>query len=110
MTIAEQRTRRAVSETIGVGAAFAAAGTPDMARAQMRDDELCFLSAAELLALFKARKLSPVEVLKAQILKDVTKTWPNITAKGTPPADRDEWAKVSDKLAEHFSPNPGKGG
>lgn len=69
MTIADQRTRRAVSETIGVGAAFAAGETPDMARAQMRDDELCFLSAAELLALFKARKLSPVEVLKAQIAR-----------------------------------------
>ena len=33
----------------------------------------------------------------------------NITAKGEPPADRDEWAKVKDKLAAHFSPNPGTG-
>jgi amidase len=32
-------------------------------------DELCYMSAAELLPLFKARKLSPVEVLKAQIAR-----------------------------------------
>jgi ferredoxin len=36
-------------------------------------------------------------------------TWPNITHKGTPPDDRDEWAKVQDKLNEHFSPEPGTG-
>ena len=36
-------------------------------------------------------------------------SWPNITHKGTPPDDRDEWANVKDKLAEHFSPEPGKG-
>ncbi len=34
--------------------------------------------------------------------------WPNITRKGTPPADADKWREVTDKF-EHFSPNPGKG-
>ena len=37
----------------------------------------------------------------------IPQTWPNITAMGRAPADRDEWAKVKDKLVTHFSPNPG---
>jgi ferredoxin len=35
--------------------------------------------------------------------------WPNITVKGTPPADREEWERVEDKFEKYFSPNPGKG-
>jgi ferredoxin len=35
--------------------------------------------------------------------------WPNITRKGTPPADAKEWDTVPDKFAKHFDPNPGKG-
>ena len=63
-------TRRAALKKFGAGAAaFAASATPGIAGAQMRDDELCFMSAAELLALFQVRKLSPVEVLKAQIAR-----------------------------------------
>ena len=34
--------------------------------------------------------------------------WPNITRKGTPPPDADEWREVPDKF-QHFSANPGKG-
>ena len=34
------------------------------------------------------------------------KTWPNITRKGTPPADADEWKDKPGK-ADHFSANPG---
>ena len=62
----------------------------------------------------------PVEAIKPdtepglelwlELNRKFAQTWPNITAKGEPPADRDEWAKVTDKLSEHFSPNPGKGG
>ncbi len=33
--------------------------------------------------------------------------WPNITRKGEPPADADEWKDQPDK-AKMFSPNPGK--
>ncbi len=36
-------------------------------------------------------------------------SWPNITLKGEPPPDRDDWAKVPDKLAKHFSAKPGEG-
>jgi ferredoxin len=35
--------------------------------------------------------------------------WPNITRKGTPPADADEWIGVARKFAQYFSPAPGKG-
>src|SRR5690606_31763943 len=34
--------------------------------------------------------------------------WPNITRKGTPPADADEWKDVPDKLSTHFSPDSGE--
>ena len=33
--------------------------------------------------------------------------WPNITLKGTPPADADDWKDVKDKFEAHFDPNPG---
>lgn len=35
----------------------------------MSDDDLCYLSAGEALALFRSRKLSPVELLTAQIAR-----------------------------------------
>ncbi len=38
-----------------------------------------------------------------------SESWPNITRKGEPPPDADEWTDVSDKFKQHFSENPGKG-
>lgn len=35
--------------------------------------------------------------------------WPNITTKGTPPADADEFKDVKGKLETHFSEKPGQG-
>ncbi len=35
--------------------------------------------------------------------------WPNITRKGEPPADADEWKDVANKM-EKFSPKPGSSG
>ncbi|MEM1390167.1 MAG: ferredoxin FdxA [Pseudomonadota bacterium] len=35
--------------------------------------------------------------------------WPNITEMGEPPEDREEFAQVTDKLANFFSPEPGEG-
>jgi ferredoxin len=32
--------------------------------------------------------------------------WPNITRKGEPPGDADEWRDVADKFEKHFSPKP----
>ncbi len=34
--------------------------------------------------------------------------WPNITRKGTPPADADQWREVKDKM-QYFSDKPGEG-
>ncbi|MGH6990085.1 MAG: DUF3470 domain-containing protein [Stellaceae bacterium] len=34
--------------------------------------------------------------------------WPNITRKGPPPADADDWKDVPDKFAKYFDPNPPK--
>ena len=45
----------------------------------MADDELCYLSAAEALALFKKRKLSPVELMTA-IIRRAEKTEPKVNA------------------------------
>jgi ferredoxin len=44
-----------------------------------------------------------------KINTDYAKVWPNITVKGTPPADADDYAKVKGKLETLFSPKPGTG-
>ena len=36
--------------------------------------------------------------------------WPNVTRKGIPPSDADDWLTVKNKLRDEFSPNPGKSG
>ncbi len=38
-----------------------------------------------------------------------SKTWPNITLKGEPPADSAQYERETGKLEKYFSPNPGKG-
>ena len=62
----------------------------------------------------------PVEAIKPDTEGDLSKwleinrkyadSWPNITRKGEPPADREDWKDVKDKFDAHFSPNPGKSG
>ena len=42
-----------------------------------------------------------------KINTDYAKIWPNITVKGTAPADAADYAKVKGKLATLFSPKPG---
>ena len=39
---------------------------------------------------------------------EYSKSWPNITRKGEPPADGEDWNGVANKFEEHFSPNPGQ--
>ena len=39
--------------------------------------------------------------------RSFSESWPNITRKGTPPADADEWKDKPGK-EELFSPEPGK--
>ena len=34
--------------------------------------------------------------------------WPNITRKGTPPADADQWKGAAEKFSRFFSPKPGE--
>ena len=38
-----------------------------------------------------------------------SEAWPNITRKGTSPADADDWNGKPDKLEKEFSANPGAG-
>ena len=38
---------------------------------------------------------------------EYAKQWPNIMAKGTPPADADAWDGVANKYPEQFSNKPG---
>jgi ferredoxin len=42
-----------------------------------------------------------------EINREYSTKWPNITRKGAPPADADEWRDKKDK-AKYFSPNPAK--
>ena len=41
--------------------------------------------------------------------KDYANKWPNITAKGTSPADADEHKGEEGKFDKYFSPEPGEG-
>jgi len=36
--------------------------------------------------------------------------WPNITRKGPPPPDADDYKDAANKFEQYFSPNPGKSG
>jgi ferredoxin len=40
---------------------------------------------------------------------EFAKVWPNITRKGTPPADADQFKDEKDKYEKYFSPEPGDG-
>ena len=40
---------------------------------------------------------------------ELSKIWPNITAKKPPPDDAKKWETVPNKLGDYFSPNPGGG-
>jgi ferredoxin len=44
-----------------------------------------------------------------ELNQEYSEKWPNITRKGEPPADADEWREVTDKFG-HFSSKPGTGG
>lgn len=41
--------------------------------------------------------------------REYSEAWPNITRKRDAPADAGEWETVANKLADHFSANPGRG-
>ena len=61
----------------------------------------------------------PVEAIKADtesglerwlsLNAEYAKTWPNITQKGTPPADAKEFDQVGQKYETFFSEKPGSG-
>jgi ferredoxin len=38
--------------------------------------------------------------------REYSEKWPNMSRKGTPPADADQWKGVANKFAEHFSAAP----
>ena len=42
------------------------------------------------------------------INRQYSQIWPNITRKGTPPEDADEWLHKKEKFDQFFSKNPGK--
>ena len=45
-----------------------------------------------------------------ELNREYSETWPNITRKGTPPADADEFRNVTGKYDKFFSANPGSSG
>ena len=44
-----------------------------------------------------------------KVNSDFAQVWPNITKKGTPPADADQFAEEKGKFEKYFSTAPGKG-
>ena len=44
-----------------------------------------------------------------KINSEYAKTWPNITLKGEPPADADDFERETGKFEKYFSDKPGKG-
>ena len=44
-----------------------------------------------------------------KINSDYAKVWPNITVKGTPPADRERYERETGKYEKYFDAAPGKG-
>ena len=58
-----------LSAGTAVAAALGGLGSGRALAASFEADELCYMSAEELVPLFRSRKLSPVEVLKAQIAR-----------------------------------------
>jgi ferredoxin len=43
-----------------------------------------------------------------EVNRDMSAQWPNITRKGEPPADAEEFQDVPDKYSKYFSDKPGK--
>ena len=43
-----------------------------------------------------------------EVNRTYSETWPNITRKGEPPADADDWKAVAGKFEKFFDPNPPK--
>lgn len=44
-----------------------------------------------------------------ELNRTYSEQWPNITRKGEPFADAEQWEGVEGKYQQHFSPNPGQG-
>ena len=44
-----------------------------------------------------------------ELNREYSETWPNITRKGTAPADADNFREVAGKFEKFFSANPGSG-
>lgn len=44
-----------------------------------------------------------------EINRDLAGKWPNITRKGAPPADADDYKDMTGKFEKYFSDKPGKG-
>ena len=44
-----------------------------------------------------------------QVNAEYAKVWPNITVKGTPPADAEKFERETGKFEKYFSEKPGKG-
>jgi ferredoxin len=59
----------------------------------------CFYEGENFLAI------NPDECINSEYAK----IWPNITVKGVPPADREEFERETGKFEKYFSEKPGKG-
>ena len=44
-----------------------------------------------------------------QVNAEYAKIWPNITVKGTPPEDREQFERETGKFEKYFAPKPGTG-
>ena len=84
-----------------------------------QDDRMLYINPAECIDCDACKPECPVEAILpdteddtekwVEINREYSEKWPNITQKGEPPADGEEYKDTPDKFDKFFSAEPGQG-